>query len=207
MNLPKTMRTHPVFYVGLLNPYLNPASVDFEDLSPNPRPKEAGSTVPEVHMDAEGVPGGQSDIAVRPENAQLPLSDPRSQSDNAQKTDGVDRHGHRAMTGETSPMQGHHAPGASGDAQSERDEMSMDHRPPQTLIDEHNHQQFHVESLLDRCRHLCHTQYLVKWRGYPLSYDSWEYEVPLRQDCPDAVDDFDQDGQKQRQLSSEASQH
>ncbi|KAG2784580.1 hypothetical protein PC116_g18588 [Phytophthora cactorum] len=34
-------------------------------------------------------------------------------------------------------------------------------------------------------------QYLVKWRGYPHSHNSGEFEVPLRQDCPDVVDAYD----------------
>ncbi|ETO63954.1 hypothetical protein F444_18417 [Phytophthora nicotianae P1976] len=44
-----------------------------------------------------------------------------------------------------------------------------------------------------RRRRQGHTQYLVKWRGYPHSQNSWEFEVPLRQDCPDVVDSYDRD--------------
>ncbi|CAH0478137.1 unnamed protein product [Peronospora belbahrii] len=72
------------------------------------------------------------------------------------------------------------------------DHGSMGHRPPPTLTDDLCRQQLHVERLLARRCHQGHTQYLVKWRGYPQSYDSWEYEVPLRQDCPDVVEAFDQ---------------
>ncbi|KAG3232328.1 hypothetical protein PI124_g22585 [Phytophthora idaei] len=35
LNLPKKMRTHPVFYVGLLKPYQDPAQVSVEALAPN----------------------------------------------------------------------------------------------------------------------------------------------------------------------------
>ncbi|OWZ00155.1 hypothetical protein PHMEG_00028722 [Phytophthora megakarya] len=42
-----------------------------------------------------------------------------------------------------------------------------------------------------RRRHLGHDQYLVKWRGYPHLQNSWEFEVPLRQDSPDVVDVYD----------------
>ena len=34
-------------------------------------------------------------------------------------------------------------------------------------------------------------QYLVKWRVYPDSENSWEFEIPLRQNCPYAVDVFE----------------
>ncbi|KAG3127985.1 hypothetical protein PI126_g21604 [Phytophthora idaei] len=34
LNLPKKMRTHPVFYVGLLKPYQDPAQVSVEELAP-----------------------------------------------------------------------------------------------------------------------------------------------------------------------------
>ncbi|KAG3082666.1 hypothetical protein PI124_g19668 [Phytophthora idaei] len=35
LNLPKKMRTHPVFYVGLLKPYRDPARVSAEALAPD----------------------------------------------------------------------------------------------------------------------------------------------------------------------------
>ncbi|CAH0521631.1 unnamed protein product [Peronospora belbahrii] len=89
------MRKHPVFYVGLLKPYLNPSSVDFEGFYPLPRPKEADNTAPEVHMGDGGVPGGQFDTEARRENVSLLRSDQGSLSDNAQKSDSVDRHGHQ----------------------------------------------------------------------------------------------------------------
>ena len=65
------------------------------------------------------------------------------------------------------------------------------HRPPPALLDEKGNLQFHVERLLKRRRHKGQYQYLVKWRGYPESENSWEFEVPLRQDCPYAVDVFE----------------
>lgn len=34
LNLPRKLRTHPVFYVGLLKTYLDPLHVDFEALAP-----------------------------------------------------------------------------------------------------------------------------------------------------------------------------
>ena len=34
LNLPRKLRTHPVFYVGLLEPYRDPSHVNFEALVP-----------------------------------------------------------------------------------------------------------------------------------------------------------------------------
>ncbi|ETP29749.1 hypothetical protein F442_21143 [Phytophthora nicotianae P10297] len=64
-------------------------------------------------------------------------------------------------------------------------------RPLPALLDEHGEPHYHVERLVARRRHRGRTQYLVKWRGYPLSQNSWEFEVPLREDFPDVVDAYD----------------
>ena len=65
------------------------------------------------------------------------------------------------------------------------------HRPPPVLIDEQGNVRFHVERILQERRRHGHNQYLVQWRGYPEVYNSWEFEVPLRQDCPFAVDVYE----------------
>ncbi|GMF56813.1 unnamed protein product [Phytophthora fragariaefolia] len=68
------MRTHPVFYVGLLKSYLDPARVSFEDL---------GSIASPTHLEEEprsqrAVPRGQSQDSDRAE----PLAgEPAGQSD------------------------------------------------------------------------------------------------------------------------------
>ncbi|ETI42658.1 hypothetical protein F441_22897 [Phytophthora nicotianae CJ01A1] len=64
-------------------------------------------------------------------------------------------------------------------------------RPPPALLDEHGEPLYHVVRLVARRRHRGRTQYLVKWRGYPHSQNSWEFEVPLREDCPDVIDAYD----------------
>jgi hypothetical protein len=85
-------------------------------------------------------------------------------------------------------------------------------RPPVALLDEQGDLHYHVERLLARRRCQGQYQYLVKWRGYPHSENSWEFEVPLRQDCPDVVDAFDRhdhqprQGLRPRERSNRASQ-
>ncbi|GMG18118.1 unnamed protein product [Phytophthora fragariaefolia] len=83
-------------------------------------------------------------------------------------------------------------------------------RPPPALLDEPGNRHFHVERILAKRRCRGHYQYLVNWRGYPHSENSWEFEVPLRQDCPGVVNAFDQidqpEGSRPRRRSTRASQ-
>jgi hypothetical protein len=138
LNLPKKMRTHPVFYVGLLKPYHDPSHVSSDELAPRVRQSQ--------------------DLAV-PEATQPSLEE-------------------------------NSTPSGRSRAQ---------HRPPAALLDEQGDLHYHVERLLARRRCQGQNQYLVKWRGYPHSQNSWEFEVPLRQDCPDVVDAFDRLDHQQRQ--------
>ena len=62
------------------------------------------------------------------------------------------------------------------------------HRPPPALLDKQGSLHFHVERLLKRLRHKGQYQYLVKCCGYPVSKNLWEFEVPLQQDFPYAVE-------------------
>ncbi|ETO72897.1 hypothetical protein F444_11124 [Phytophthora nicotianae P1976] len=63
-------------------------------------------------------------------------------------------------------------------------------RPPPALLDKHGEPHFHVERLVARRRRRGRTQYLVKWRGYPHSQNSWEVKVHLRENCIDVVDAY-----------------
>ncbi|OWZ19845.1 RxLR effector protein [Phytophthora megakarya] len=46
LNLPLNMRTHPVFYVGLIKPYRDPSCVSSEELAPAKNTPEAVDTEP-----------------------------------------------------------------------------------------------------------------------------------------------------------------
>ncbi|CEG41377.1 Heterochromatin-associated protein HP1 and related CHROMO domain proteins [Plasmopara halstedii] len=78
------------------------------------------------------------------------------------------------------------------------------HSPPPTLPVDISAGYYHVERLVRRGRHQGQIQYLEKWREYLNSENSWEFEAPLRQDCPDAVDAFDQKYQAPRHQTSGA---
>ena len=49
-------------------------------------------------------------------------------------------------------------------------------------------EEFEVEEILDKRKHYGKIQYLIKWKGYPLSEESWEPENNLN--CPDLLEEF-----------------
>ncbi|KAG3049984.1 hypothetical protein PC122_g23379 [Phytophthora cactorum] len=78
LNLPKKMRTHPVFYVGLLKPYQDPAQVSVEALAPGRQeatePQAAGrqrvAEPQDAERMAEGAATDQADPAAEQPDAQ-----------------------------------------------------------------------------------------------------------------------------------------
>ncbi|KAG2976675.1 hypothetical protein PC121_g22775 [Phytophthora cactorum] len=66
LNLPKKMRMHPVFYVGLLKPYQDPAQVSVEALAPGRQEAAERQRVEELQnagRTAEGAATDQADPA------------------------------------------------------------------------------------------------------------------------------------------------
>jgi len=57
--------------------------------------------------------------------------------------------------------------------------------PPITINDE---EEYEVEQILDKRKHYGKVQYLIKWKGYPLSEASWEPEENLN--CPELLKEF-----------------
>ncbi|KAG3195862.1 hypothetical protein PC128_g8145 [Phytophthora cactorum] len=201
LNLPKKTRTHPVFYMGLLKPYQDSAQVSVEALEPGRQeaagrqrvaePQDAGHTVEGAatdhadpaaeHPDAQGRrPGSEGHSVPRtspPDGASLrnllPSGRVRSSC-----------HERRRLASE------HAGPARSRRGDSQR-EGPGEARPPPALLGEHGELHYHVERLVARRRRQGLTQYLVKLRGCPHSQNSWEFEVPLRQDSQDVVDAYD----------------
>ena len=60
--------------------------------------------------------------------------------------------------------------------------------PPPPLVDSHGNQLWIVEALLNHKDQQdgVRTSYLVRWRGYPPSADSWEPRMDLLRDVPDS---------------------
>ncbi len=57
--------------------------------------------------------------------------------------------------------------------------------PPIKINDE---EEYEVEEILDKRKHYGKIQYLIKWKGYPLSEASWEPETNLN--CPELLKEF-----------------
>ncbi|OUM69755.1 hypothetical protein PIROE2DRAFT_37875 [Piromyces sp. E2] len=58
--------------------------------------------------------------------------------------------------------------------------------PPPIIVN--NEEEYEVEEILDQRKHYRKIQYLVKWKGYPLSEASWEPEENLN--CPKLLKEF-----------------
>ncbi|GMF44993.1 unnamed protein product [Phytophthora fragariaefolia] len=226
------MRKHPMFYVGLLNPYVDPARVSFGDL---------GSRASPTHLEAEpssqqeaprgqspdsgraeplaGEPAGQSDRGAQPAFAASPHRDGQSPIHTApsaqERPPGHQDHGcdptvreelgpspdagaanqyHRSSDRRAGQRLQQATAVESGSAKAppprptSGEDSAAARRLPLALLDEQGNRHFHVERILVKRRFRGHNQYLVKWRSYPHSENSWAFEVPLRQDCPGVVD-------------------
>ncbi|GMF44509.1 unnamed protein product [Phytophthora fragariaefolia] len=64
-------------------------------------------------------------------------------------------------------------------------------RAPPPLLGSEGALYYHVEKLLKRRGRSGQYQYLVKWRGYPSSRNSWEVGARLKEDCADLVAAFE----------------
>ncbi|KAG2760900.1 hypothetical protein PC116_g23125 [Phytophthora cactorum] len=200
------MRTHHVFYVGLLKPYQDPAQVSVEVLAPSQQeeaePQAAGrqrvAEPQDAERTAEGVATDQADPTAeqpddqgrRPgsEGHSLPRTSP---PDGASLRDLAPSGRVRRSSRERRNSASKHADPAQSHRGDSRREGPGEACPLPALLDEHGELYYHVERLMARRRRQGRTQYLVKWRGYRHSHNPWEFEVPLRQDCPDVVDAYD----------------
>ena len=162
LNLPRKLRTHRVFYVAMLKPYRDPIHVDVEALAPR------GATVAQDASSESGHP-----IAPPVGSGAVPAP--------------ADMSAPRRSCFESKPMT--HEDGSPHEPNPRA--FAPIHRTPPVLLDEQGNVQFHVEKILRKRHHHGQNQFLVKWRGYPEAYKSWEFEVPLQQDCPYAVDVYE----------------
>jgi len=58
--------------------------------------------------------------------------------------------------------------------------------PPPIIINDE--EEYEVEEILDKRKHYGKVQYLVKWKGYPLSEASWEPLINLN--CEELIKEF-----------------
>jgi len=66
------------------------------------------------------------------------------------------------------------------------DNYGRNQKPPPIIVN--NEEEYEVEQILDKRTRYGKTQYLIKWKGYPLSEASWEPEEYLN--CPELLKEF-----------------
>ena len=66
------------------------------------------------------------------------------------------------------------------------DKFGRNQEPPPIIVNDE--EEYEVEQILDKRKHYGKTQYLIKWKGYPLSEASWEPEENLN--CPELLEEF-----------------
>jgi hypothetical protein len=175
LDIPSAMRLHPTFYVGRLRPY--------HSYGEHVSHEGAGYQLPSTPQGAaDSLEGNYQDGA--PHQTVDRVSPLRTRS-------------HSSF--HSSPRSG-----AEVQANSEgrippatlaiEENTSIYPPPPPPLTDSQGNQRWIVEKLLDKrvqkVGKRTAAAYLVRWRGYPPSSDSWEPESTLLSDVPDLVTDY-----------------
>ncbi|KAG3119489.1 hypothetical protein PI124_g1221 [Phytophthora idaei] len=213
------MHTHPAFYVGLPRSYQDPSKVSVETLVPGRqvavgRQRVAESQVAErtaedaATIQAERAAERLDASRLLPRRASLGeaerLATPSPQLDyephagtrpslpaaafHRDRPPGSERR--RSRRGRKRRLSEDAVPVGPSRCDSRR-EYPAEARPPPALFDERGDLYYPVGRLVARRSRQCPTQYLVKWRSYHHSQSSWEFEVPLREDCVGVVDAYD----------------
>ena len=66
------------------------------------------------------------------------------------------------------------------------DTFGRNQPPPPVIVN--NEEEYDVEKILDKRTYYGKIQYLIKWKGYPISESSWEPKSNLN--CPELLKDF-----------------
>ncbi|CEG48916.1 uncharacterized protein PHALS_06709 [Plasmopara halstedii] len=176
------MRTHPVFYVGLLKPYRDPAQLNAEALAPewilqargHPEAESAtgseyGMQQPPFPMEPSAPPWLATMHSPAPRLGVAPTErgSPQDEAVGARRALNRQERSHSDMLlqHDTQRSADHDKPRPQG--LTEHHESPGGGRPlclrlPPTLIDENGDVHYHVERLVGRSRHQGQTQYLVK---------------------------------------------
>ncbi|KAG4054269.1 hypothetical protein PC123_g10625 [Phytophthora cactorum] len=218
-NLPKKMGTHTVFYLGLLKPYQDPAQLSVEALAPGRHVTAGRQRVVEpqdAERTAEDAVTRQADRAVEqldaprlrprpdsleeadrlagpsPQHDSEPLAGTRPRPPAAAYHRDLPPGGERRRSrrGRTRRLSEDGVPEGTSRCDS-RSECPAEAQPPPAVLDERGDIHISRGTPCGAASSPGRTQYLVKWRGYPFSQNSWELEVPLREDCPNVVYAYD----------------
>jgi hypothetical protein len=186
LQLPTTMKTHPVFYEGLLKPYHNPEALSLSAGGEPPRGGTPSHSTSESSASARQVSRAQGALQVH-------------SSPNDQGTRGTVERDHTIS--QSTAAQHPSDAGDVGEARPhvvERLPQTTESigtrnllRPPPALLDHQGHNHYLVEGLLQSRLRRGARQFLVKWRGYPDSQKTWESRRVLVEDCLDLVRAFE----------------
>uniref|UniRef100_A0AAV1TXS6 Uncharacterized protein n=1 Tax=Peronospora matthiolae TaxID=2874970 RepID=A0AAV1TXS6_9STRA len=193
IELPLKMRTHPTFYVGRLRPYYQyePVSRCEEHLhGREPRPPSSGPVSTRQSGRLAKLPVHASQRCLdeqQPAHHEENESNVRSQAARTQKR--RDRpNDPRSSCNFSVTLE---APEHQADPTLESDQVFSP--PPHPLVGSVGGQRFLVERILNhRDVNGVRTSYLVRWRGYPPAWDSWEPRVQLIVDVLGFVEQYDE---------------
>uniref|UniRef100_A0AAV1T3U5 Integrase catalytic domain-containing protein n=1 Tax=Peronospora matthiolae TaxID=2874970 RepID=A0AAV1T3U5_9STRA len=204
IELPRKMRTHPTFYVGRLKPHHQYAASSDEE-----RPCSQASRREPCAPDGGHQQGSEEQLS-HPETDQqsheLPLARHEemseiSRSQAEQRQTQLDASRQCPPFGDACPahVQDRRVTLALRDQRSSREHTLPHDRvesvfppPPPPFKDSRGGQRYLVEQLLNhRDVNGRRTSYLVRWRGYPPSWDTWEPRFQLMVDVLGLVEQYD----------------
>ena len=182
------MRTHPTFYIGRLRPYYQYEASSAGEYTRHAQEPPQGSLVPSPsYRSGVGTPDIENERQQprREEldsSARVPTVGTPTPHDRPIVGGGCAAHNHPKRDVPVSLARRGQPDRAfyHGNDQDQPPTQSIDSElifipPLQPLVDPHGGQRFHVERILNhRDVKGQRTSYLVLWRGYPPSHDSWE---------------------------------
>jgi hypothetical protein len=186
LELPRRMRTHPTFYVGRLRPYHQ-----FDSSCEESEPERGQGTpaVPCSQPSAALADPERRQASTQPSEGDAPARPAPSSPPARWRAASPAQPG----VGE-SPHDGHLSVHRSPAQNPAQEEQSVFPPPPPPLRDSTGAVRWVVERLLNHHdqRDGNRTKYLVRWRGYPPSADSWEPRENLLEDVPGLVAQYDE---------------
>ncbi|CEG44533.1 uncharacterized protein PHALS_00889 [Plasmopara halstedii] len=164
--LPRMMRTHSVFYMGLLKPYLNPAQLNAEALAPGLHQEAGPATSFEYGVQRfpfSTAPGAHPTHGVTNSSARRPGAAPTERDSAQRDAFGVQSASssrgfpHSGMRHGQDAQQSSDGDGpCPGELEEHRESPDGGrpgrHRPPPTLLEENGDVHYHVERLVRRRR-------------------------------------------------------
>ena len=256
LDIPRRMRLHPTFYVGLLKPYLDPEKTPIDPLKEDcgsnfphtgdDSPKQhqelvdqqlqgespSSGHVPPTHMDipskADTSQGASAPCTALPTFVEPPTAERIAHRDSSTEFRDISRELPSALPSATPGHSSDVVPtcrntlvrtsdrgnsdlrrSRAGYRQGIRHSSHRTEHPgssthalsrytPPPLLDQHGYAHWVVDRLLEEKRVGKSRYYLVKWKGFPHSENTWESQTQLEQDIPDMLAAFQRSVSRRR---------